>query len=298
MSIGDFSRMTFLSVKALRHYHEVGLLPPAEIDRGTGYRRYQLEQVPTAQVIRRLRELGMSLDDVRAVIEAPDVRARNAAISAHLRRMEGELEQTRATVKSLRLLLDEASPAPIAISYRIEEPSVALAIRAEIAHDDMFPWLDAAFAELHLAVAQRTGVDGALFSGELMEDEFGEIVALVPGVGEAAGRVHALELPRVEYASAEAPPGIRDFLAAGLVDRAHIVVGPILLGRGVRLWGGLEGLEQDYEIESVSSPSGVTHDVHPHGRLTASVENRAPARARSPPNERRSCFVTDVRSRR
>jgi DNA-binding transcriptional MerR regulator len=70
VSIGDFSRMTFLSIKALRHYHEVGLLPPAEIDPDTGYRRYHVEQVPTAQVIRRLRELGMSLDDVRAVIEA------------------------------------------------------------------------------------------------------------------------------------------------------------------------------------------------------------------------------------
>src|ERR671933_735959 len=96
VGIGDFSRMTFLSVKALRHYHEVGLLLPAEIDPQTGYRRYAVTQVPTAQVIRRLRELGMSLDGVRAVIEAPDVCARNAAISAHLQRMEGELEQTRA----------------------------------------------------------------------------------------------------------------------------------------------------------------------------------------------------------
>jgi dihydrofolate reductase len=52
---------------------------------------------------------------------------------------------------------------------------------------------------------------------------------------------------------------IRSFFAAGLVDHAHIVVVPILLGRGVRLWDGLEGLEEDYEIESVSSPSGVTH---------------------------------------
>ena len=52
---------------------------------------------------------------------------------------------------------------------------------------------------------------------------------------------------------------IRDFLAAGLVDHAHIVVVPILLGRGVRLWDGLEGLEKDYKIEAISSPSGVTH---------------------------------------
>ena len=52
---------------------------------------------------------------------------------------------------------------------------------------------------------------------------------------------------------------IRDFVAAGLVDHMHIVVVPILLGRGVRLWDGLEGLESDYEIEFASAPSGVTH---------------------------------------
>lgn len=55
------------------------------------------------------------------------------------------------------------------------------------------------------------------------------------------------------------PTTIRDFVAAGLVDHMHIVVVPILLGRGVRLWDGLEALENDYEIEATSSPSGVTH---------------------------------------
>jgi DNA-binding transcriptional MerR regulator len=244
LSIGDFSRMTFLSVKALRHYHEVGLLAPAEIDPDTGYRRYQVEQVPIAQVIRRLRELDMSLEDVRAVIEAPDVRARNAAISAHLRRMEGELEETRATVKSLRLLLDEAAPAPIAISYRIEEPSVALAIRAEIAHDEMFAWLDEAFAELHPVVAQRAGADGALFSGELMEDEFGEIVALVPGAGKAGGRVHALELPRVEYAVAVHAGRLED------VDCTYAALGTVVAGRAIGVQGPLrENYLSDERIE-------------------------------------------------
>ena len=52
---------------------------------------------------------------------------------------------------------------------------------------------------------------------------------------------------------------IRDFLAARLIDYAHIAVVPILLGRGARLWDGLEGLEKDYEVEATSSPSGVTH---------------------------------------
>jgi dihydrofolate reductase len=52
---------------------------------------------------------------------------------------------------------------------------------------------------------------------------------------------------------------LRDFVAARLVDYLHIVVFPILLGRGVRLWDGLEGVEQDYDVEAISSPSGATH---------------------------------------
>jgi DNA-binding transcriptional MerR regulator len=244
INIGDFARMTFLSVKALRHYHEVGLLPPAEVDPETGYRRYEPAQVPTAQVIRRLRELGMSLDGVRAVIEASDVRARNAAISAHLRRMEGELEQTRATVKSLRLLLDESAPAAIAVSYRSEGPSAALGIRAEIAHDDMISWLDEAFAELQAAVLRREGVDGALFSAALMEDEFGEIVALVPGAGEAGGRVRALELPQVEYAVALHAGPLED------VDRTYAALGAVVAERAIGLPGPLrENYLSDDRIE-------------------------------------------------
>lgn len=52
---------------------------------------------------------------------------------------------------------------------------------------------------------------------------------------------------------------VRDFLAAGLVDQMHLVQVPIVLGRGVRLWDGLEGVEGGFDVEVVSSPSGVTH---------------------------------------
>ena len=52
---------------------------------------------------------------------------------------------------------------------------------------------------------------------------------------------------------------IREFVASRLIDHMHIAVVPILLGRGVRLWDGMEGLEKDYAIEATSSPSGVTH---------------------------------------
>ncbi|MBJ7459244.1 MAG: dihydrofolate reductase family protein [Thermoleophilaceae bacterium] len=55
------------------------------------------------------------------------------------------------------------------------------------------------------------------------------------------------------------PTTVREFLAADLVDHMHVAIAPIVLGRGERLWDGLEGLEERFEIEAVASPSGATH---------------------------------------
>jgi hypothetical protein len=57
LTIGEFSRLTHLSVRTLRRYHEAALLEPAVVDETTGYRYYGVDQIPTAQVIHRLREL-------------------------------------------------------------------------------------------------------------------------------------------------------------------------------------------------------------------------------------------------
>jgi dihydrofolate reductase len=55
------------------------------------------------------------------------------------------------------------------------------------------------------------------------------------------------------------PSSIRQFLAADLIDHMHVAIVPILLGRGERLWDGLEEIERRFDVEQVSSPSGVTH---------------------------------------
>jgi dihydrofolate reductase len=91
-------------------------------------------------------------------------------------------------------------------------------------------------------------------------------------VMEGGTTFHFIEASPAEAleAAREAAPGqdvrlgggatmIREFLAAGLVDYMHVVVVPILLGRGVHLWEGLEGIEKDYKVEAASSPTGVTH---------------------------------------
>jgi dihydrofolate reductase len=79
-----------------------------------------------------------------------------------------------------------------------------------------------------------------------------------------AGGAEALAVAREAAAGRDVrigggPTMVREFLGAGLVDHLHVVVVPILLGRGVRLWEGTEALEQRYQVEVVTSPSGVTH---------------------------------------
>jgi len=60
------------------------------------------------------------------------------------------------------------------------------------------------------------------------------------------------------------PSTVRQFLAADLIDHLHLIVSPIVLGRGERLWDGLEGLEERFDVEVVSTPSGVTHYTFTH----------------------------------
>src|SRR4051812_22965288 len=72
MPIGRFARVTGLTVKALRHYDEVGLLRPAAVDPETGYRSYSSDQVRRAETIRMLRRLELPLDDVSTLLETDD----------------------------------------------------------------------------------------------------------------------------------------------------------------------------------------------------------------------------------
>ena len=147
LSIGDFSRITHLSIKTLRRYHEAGLLEPAVVNPHTGYRYYTTAQVPTAQVIRRFRDLGMPVREVAELLSAPGPEARSALITDYLGRLETQLAETRAAVTSLRRLLQPASP-PLQIELRAAQPLTTAAIRATVDHGEVLAWYGEAMAEL------------------------------------------------------------------------------------------------------------------------------------------------------
>ena len=133
LAIGEFSRLTHLSVRTLRRYHEAGLLEPAEVDQLTGYRYYSANQIPTAQVIHRLRELDVPLPEVQRILRSPDPGVRATLVANHLQRLESELDRTRAAVASLRRLL-QPEPAPLAVELRAI-PAATVAAVEDVVED-------------------------------------------------------------------------------------------------------------------------------------------------------------------
>jgi DNA-binding transcriptional MerR regulator len=257
LTIGEFSRTTLLSIKALRHYHDVGLLEPVQVDAGSGYRSYATAQVPVAHVIRRLRDLDMPLEDVRAVIQAPDVAARDAAIVAHLERMEAQLERTHATVQSLRELLEGAAPS-VDVEFRSVAPTPSLAVRATVSWEGAEEWLGQAFETLAGALdssaAERSGPDSALYSEAFFEAHAGEVVAFVPIAGGArmTAGVESLAIPAADLAVAVHRGPFDD------LDKTYGALGTFVTERGI----------------------GATGDVREH-YLDAEASDGDPAEART-----------------
>lgn len=113
--IGEFSRLTQVTVKALRHYDRLGLLPPAHIDEFTGYRSYSAAQLPRLNRILALKDLGLALEQIGQFLDAnlsPDQLRALLTIkqSETRRRLEEEGERLARIEARLRQLSEQAQP--------------------------------------------------------------------------------------------------------------------------------------------------------------------------------------------
>src|ERR1700726_3168176 len=176
LPIGDFSRATHLSVKMLRHYHELGLLEPVDVDLDSRYRRYAPEQIVTAQVIRRFRDLDMPLEDIQIVLQAPDVDTRNRVIANHLARLESSLARTHEAVTSLRELLDHPQ-ASVPIEHRPLAATPAAVITDIVDKADALAWYRGAIGEVVATLSAQditpAGPAGGIFATELFTEDRG-----------------------------------------------------------------------------------------------------------------------------
>jgi len=138
LTIGEFATLTRLTVRTLRRYHQSGLLEPATVDPATGYRYYLREQIPTAQVIYRLRQLDVPLAEVASILATDDPHQRAEVVEGHLQRLESELDRTRAAVTSLRRLL-RPEPADTDVQLR-SVPARARLPRSAAMSGLTIPW--------------------------------------------------------------------------------------------------------------------------------------------------------------
>jgi DNA-binding transcriptional MerR regulator len=106
MPIGRFSRLTGLTVKALRHYDELGLLRPASVDPDTGYRSYVASQVPLADAIRTLRRLEVPLDDISTLLVTDDPAEVRRLLVDHQYRTAVRSAELKAILQGLQPLID------------------------------------------------------------------------------------------------------------------------------------------------------------------------------------------------
>jgi DNA-binding transcriptional MerR regulator len=110
LPIGRFARLTGLTVKALRHYDELGLLCPAAVAGETGYRFYSAAQVARADAIRRLRRLEVPLDDVAVLLETADPLVVREVLVGHQRRTAWRVAELRTVLQGLQPLIDGKEP--------------------------------------------------------------------------------------------------------------------------------------------------------------------------------------------
>jgi DNA-binding transcriptional MerR regulator len=231
LTIGEFAQLTHLSVRMLRRYHDSGLLEPAAVDPFSGYRYYTTAQIPSAQVIHRLRELDVPLAEVGRILATDDPGVRAELIAGHLDRLQTSLDRTRAAVNSLqRLLRPEAGN--LAVTVRSEPARVVAAITDVVDLSNVLEWYDDAMDELD--AVERLGPPGGRYDNELFSAGRGAALVYRPTADPASyGRVKPVELPAVELA-ATIHRGTHDDidvtygrLGAWVVDHALAVDGPV-----------------------------------------------------------------------
>lgn len=226
VSIGDFAVMTSLSRKALRHYHDIGVLEPAHIDSHTGYRFYDTSQVDHAHIIRRFRSLGMSIPDIKALLSTQDAAARTEIITTHLAQMEEQLQQTRDAVGALRELLSPVRESAH-VEMRSEPPLAVWAVGAVIETADIDAWFGAALTTLREAVTAAAGADRAIVPGGLYDRALfletrgsATLFVAAPESADPPEGVRAELLPAAEYAVLTHPGGHDDG-----IDRSYGALG-------------------------------------------------------------------------
>jgi effector-binding domain-containing protein len=199
--IGRFSKICRLTIPALRLYDELELLRPALVDPDSGYRYYSLAQAPDAERIRRLREIDMPLDEIRAVLSARDIAQIHDRLEAHRQRLQERAEQCRQSLASLdRIIEQEKRVMEYQVRVRELAAQPVVSIRSHSSTAEMPVFFKGAYSEI-FSLLGELGIRGAgvpfsvYHDPEFRDDDVDmEVVVPVSEPAEDRGRVRAYVL--------------------------------------------------------------------------------------------------------
>ena len=244
IKIGDFARLSHVSVVALRHYDELGLLKPVAVDSVTGYRYYSVAQLPRLHRILALKDLGLSLDQINHVLRGgltPDqlrgmLMMKQAEVERRVAEEQGRLARIAAR---LRQIEREDGMASCDVVLKTVSPLLIAARRMTIPTNDAVPvYLGAAFTEASTHAksqgAKERGPCVAVWHQPAAVRSNEEADAAVPIDRPVPGtdKVKVYELPQVRVASIIHQGAFTDFrhehaaLLTWIEANGYRIVGP------------------------------------------------------------------------
>ena len=209
--IGDFSRLSRVSIKTLRYYDEMGLFKPIDVDRFTGYRYYSASQLPRLNRILALRDLGLSLDQIAQVLDegvSPEqlrgmLRLKRAELQQHIAGEQARLARVEARLNTIDL---EDTMTDYDVIIKQVEPQLVAGVRDILSS---YPESGRLFEEVygHLARQGVNGLDDLVAAAIWHDEEFktsdidGEAVVYLKQLVPEGERVKVYELPAAMMAS-------------------------------------------------------------------------------------------------
>jgi DNA-binding transcriptional MerR regulator/effector-binding domain-containing protein len=200
-TIGDFSRITGLTVKTLRFYHEKGLLTPTCIDEQTGYRYYDRSKIETARVITHLRSLDLSLEEIGEILRsAGDDSDLREILERQKSALEAKIRRYRDVLHVLQQFLNheaEARRIMAQSSFQIEEKTTGAVLVAGIRMKGRYSDCGAAFARIARRFGRQICGKPMLlhYDGEFRETDADFEVCLPVRDGKSVEGISVRDLP-------------------------------------------------------------------------------------------------------
>jgi len=204
LKIGDFSKLSHLTVKALRFYEKEGLLMPASTDEWTGYRLYETSQLADAAKIKAYRQLDLSIEEIRRICSGADEKE---ILTAKLETLTQEKRHIDTLLSSIHHLLEEQE-----MKYHVTEKVIPKAIvyyseTVLTSYGDLMQWIPSLGQEcLELNPGMKCADPPYEFC-EYLDEEYRETNITVrhneavEGFGKENGTIRFRELPETKVIS-------------------------------------------------------------------------------------------------